>query len=106
MKLKKLNTKFAQPKDRINVWFAAFGILGIVICSQLVLTSLLADKGEEVARFEARASSLARENENLRREVSNQTSLANVSKQAESLGLIRTSSIIYIDLSSSVASLQ
>jgi cell division protein FtsL len=74
-------------------------ILGLVLILSLVqlfISHRLATSGERVKEFEVRADQIKEENALLEEEVGQMGSLSRVSREAEKLGLVRTSSILYL----------
>lgn len=88
-----------------KIWHILFGVVGLVIFAQLVVTNILAVKGEVVSELEGKASVLSRENQSLREEMSAKGSITHISKKAQELGLVKASNVVWVDLSNPVASL-
>lgn len=74
-------------------------ILGLVLVLcliQLFISHRLATAGEKVKEFEVRAGQIKEENNLLEEEISQMGALSRVSQEAEKLGLVRTSNILYL----------
>lgn len=68
------------------------------IAGQLVVSNTFAGSGQELASVEKRIEQVKQENSILHEKVGSASSLQQVAKAAESLGLARPTSIIYIGL--------
>ncbi|HBL52227.1 MAG: hypothetical protein A3D24_02085 [Candidatus Blackburnbacteria bacterium RIFCSPHIGHO2_02_FULL_39_13] len=90
-----------RTKERI--WYGVFGVLGIVILAQIIITGMYAGKGMEWTKLKTRASDLARENQQLQQDLAQKTSLQEVSSRAQTLGFVKSSSVVYADFATSVA---
>ncbi len=74
-------------------------ILGLVLVLcliQLFISHRLATSGEKVAELEVRAAQIEAENNLLEEEISQMGALSRVSQEAEKLGLVRTSNVLYL----------
>jgi hypothetical protein len=93
---------FIKPtggKRNLNTfWIALFSILGFVIAAQLIVSNALASRGQELSKLEKQAAELSRQNTDLYSELSSQTSLNNIAKAADQLGLVQASSIEYVTI--------
>lgn len=63
---------------------------------QLFISHRLATAGERVKEFEIRAVQIKEENNLLEEEVSQMGALSRVSQEAEKLGLVRASNVLYL----------
>src|SRR5688572_26623406 len=91
---------------RSKSWFIIFAGLLFVVMAQLIVSNMLASKGDEMVSLEKQIVQLGRENQNARQEMAEKASLAQVSRSIEQLGFVAPASIIYVDLTQPVASLQ
>lgn len=80
-----------------------FSALFLVLAAQLVVSNVLAGRGGELVALEEQATQLARENEELRTQIVQQSSLQKISFAAEEAGFVKPESIVYIKLSEPVA---
>ena len=83
----KIDLKTVEAKKRRRPWVIIFGLLGIVITAQLVITNILASRGDELSKLEAKANEIARQNQNLREELVKKTSLTKINEESQNLGL-------------------
>lgn len=86
------------------------GILSIALFSaaaliQLVASNALAGKGGELGELEREGSRLSYQNQLLKSELAEKSSLTAIASQSTELGLTKPESIIYVDLSEAVAAL-
>lgn len=100
---KSLNSNYRGVRGKI--WYIVFSLLVVIISAQLVVTNILASKGEELRRLEAKSEQLERENRALQEELAVKTSLVVISRSAENLGFVKSNNLLYLDLSNPVASL-
>lgn len=103
--IKKIDLKNLEAKRKRRPWFVIFSILLVVVAAQLIVTNMLAVRGEELTRLEAQASQVAKENQTIREDLAQKTSLSHISQKSEEIGLLTPTEIIYLDLSEPVASL-
>lgn len=68
------------------------------VAGQLVVSNVFAGGGQELASVEKRIEQVKRENSILREKVGSASSLQQIAAAAALLGLVRPTSIIYIDL--------
>jgi len=99
----KIDLKTVEAKKRRRPWVIIFGLLGIVITAQLVITNILASRGDELSKLEAKANEIARQNQNLREELVKKTSLTKINEESQNLGLGIPEKIIYLNLAETVA---
>lgn len=99
-------TSIHQTKKSNRPWYFLFGLAGIVIFAQLIVTNVLAVQGEEAAMLEQRKAGLLQENRNLREQLSAQGSILHISQKATGLGLTKSPDVVWVDLSAPVASLE
>ena len=85
------------------MWVVMFGIIAVIFLVQLVITSTLASRGQELSDLDSQAALLARENQSIKEELAQKTSLLKISAKAQELGLIKPDSVVYVDVSSPVA---
>lgn len=72
------------------------GLVLILCLIQLFISHRLATAGEKVAELEVRAAQIEAENNLLEEEISQMGALSRVSQEAAKLGLVRTSSVLYL----------
>ncbi|MCL5676151.1 MAG: hypothetical protein M1120_03435 [Patescibacteria group bacterium] len=80
-----------------------FLLVAVLFVLQISLSGILATSGDKLDLLTQRALSLETENENLTQTISEQTSLTNISRQAELMGFGKTKNIIYMPEQTSVA---
>lgn len=68
----------------------------LLIIIQLIVSNMTAGNGEELAKVENQIQEVARRNNLLREEIAQHTSLTEIAKQQETLGLIQPTSILYL----------
>lgn len=78
-------------------------ILAVTVFLQLLVTGVLAGRGDELAKLEREAERMQRENSVLRQGLAEKSSLAEISSAAEKLGFAKPEAFVYINLSESVA---
>lgn len=86
-----------------KTWLAAGLLLTAAFAGQLVVTHILAGRGEELARLEREAAKVARENQILRQELSQKSALSHIASESGRLGLGKPEKILYPSLSWPVA---
>jgi len=89
-----MNQKRKVQKHQLT--FIVIILVLILSLVQLLISHRLATTGEVVKKLEVRASQIEQENAFLEEEISQKGSLSEVSQKAEQLGLVRTSSILYL----------
>jgi len=89
-----MNQKIKIQKHQLT--FIVITLVLILSLVQLLISHRLATTGEVVKKLEIRASQVEKENAFLEEEISQKGSLSEVSQKAEQLGLVRTSSILYL----------
>lgn len=70
---------------------------------QLVVTTVLAGRGDEVAKLEEEAKRVERENGVLKQELAQKSSLHEILSEAEKLGFTQPESFVYINTTEPVA---
>lgn len=95
----KQNFKFSR------LWIVALPLLFAVLAIQLVASNALAGKGGDLRDLEKEASRLSYQNQLLKSELAEMSSLSRIASQSAELGLGRPESVIYADLSQPVAAL-
>lgn len=88
-------TKKKKSKNH-KLTFIIVGLILILLLIQLFITHRLATAGEVVKEFETKAFQIDQENTVLKEEISKMGSLSRISQEAKKLGLVRTSSILYL----------
>lgn len=78
--------------------------LGVVFAGQLIVSSILAGKGGELAVLQNRTRDLSRQNQYLQQELASRTSLLHIETVSREIGFVKPESTIYINLSLPVAS--
>lgn len=86
-------------------WYVVFGLVGAIIFAQLIVSGAWASKGEELNKLDAKVVKLAKENQELQADLSSKASLQELSAKAQELGFVKQNSIVYVDLTHSVAAL-
>ncbi len=99
MKLKTENLKLKTSK----IWLVVFGLLAAVIGIQLMMSNILAVRGNELSGLEKQAAALSRNNQTIKQEMSRHSSLTNIASMAESLGMVKPESLLYIDITAPIA---
>lgn len=95
----KQNFKFGR------LWIVLLSLLTVVLGIQLIASNALAGKGGELGELEKKASSLSYQNQLLKSELAQKSSLSLIASQSAELGLAKPESIIYAELSQPVAAL-
>lgn len=103
--MKKIDLKNIERKRLRRPWFIIFSILILVVAAQLVVTNILAVGGQELSTLEGKALQISRENQILRENLSNKTSLSHISQKSEELGLTTPGQVVYVEAAQPVASL-
>lgn len=80
-------------------WVLVFGLLGIVITAQLIVSNLAAGKGHTLATLEAKAVQISRENQNLQEALSQSSSLTKLAQDAAGSGFAKPENIMYLEAS-------
>lgn len=101
----RVGQKVGKSLEIRGVWKATLGLLFGVAILQLLVSGMLAGKGEELARLNEEAHRLARENQILQEELSEKRALTKIAAETERLNLAKPTSVIYLDLSAPVAAL-
>lgn len=86
-------------------WALVLSILAVVIGAQLLVSNILSVRGSELAELERQASELARNNQLIKQEMAQHSSLSKIALFAESLGMVKPEQMLYIDVGQAVASL-
>ena len=81
-------------KERLTSFI--LGLVLVLCLVQLFISHRLATSGERVREFEVRAEQIKTENNLLEEEISQMGALSRISQEAEELGLVRTSNILYL----------
>lgn len=81
---------------KIPLTFIVIGLVLVLSLTQLLIAHRLATTGEVVKKFEIKAAEIEQENAFLKEGISQTGSLSEVFQKAEELGLVRTSSILYL----------
>lgn len=76
--------------------FVVFGLVLLLCLIQLFISHRLAVAGEEVKKLEIKAAQIEKENVFLEEEISSMGSLSRIYQEAERLGFVRTSSVLYL----------
>ncbi|MBI2268274.1 MAG: hypothetical protein HYU80_02360 [Candidatus Blackburnbacteria bacterium] len=88
---------------RGKLWILLFiPLVGSVIL-QLVIVNAVAGDGKELSKIERQIEKTRKENNILREETAHARSLREISKIGAELGLLKPTSIVYIDLSAGQA---
>lgn len=95
--------KILNIKNKILIIVLSF--LGVVFAGQLVVSSILAGKGGELAILQNRARDLSRQNQYLKQELASQTSLLHIEALIKERGFVKPESTVYINLRLPVASI-
>lgn len=103
--IKKIDLKSIETKRKRRPWVIIFSVLFVVVAAQLIVTNMLAVRGEELSRLETQAAQISRDNQKIREDLAQKTSLSHISEKSEELGLITPSEVVYLDLAEPVASL-
>lgn len=77
--------------------------LGITVFFQLFITTVLAGRGNEVAKLEEEVKKVERENGVLKQELAQKSSLHEILFEAEKLGFKQAESFVYINTTDPVA---
>lgn len=94
------------PKFKSNKFLmVALLLLLAAVIVQLVASNALAGRGGELGELEKEASRLSYENQLLKSELAQKSSLSAIASQSATLGLAKPESIIYADLAQPVAAL-
>lgn len=86
-------------------WIVIFSVLAMVIGTQLLVSNILSVRGSTLAELEKQASELARNNQLIKQEMAQHSSLSKIALSAESLGMVKPEQMLYIDVGQAVASL-
>lgn len=78
-------------------------VLGITVFFQLVITTVLAGRGDEMAKLEEEAKRVERENGILKQELAQKSSLHEILSEAEKLGFTQPEAFVYINTTEPVA---
>ncbi|MDO8503168.1 MAG: hypothetical protein Q7S60_00610 [bacterium] len=100
----KLKTQRSKVKSG-KLWIAVLSVLLAVLAIQLIASNALAGKGGELGELEKKVSSLSYQNQLLKSELAQKSSLSLIASQSAELGLAKPESIIYAELSQPVAAL-
>mgnify|MGYP001619902308 FL=1 len=103
-----MRTKFIIHNSQFKLrrgWVLVLSILAFVIGAQLLVSNILSVRGSELAELEKQASELARNNQLIKQEMAQHSSLNKIALSAESLGMVKPEQILYIDVGQAVASL-
>lgn len=95
------NVKFGKK----GLWIVILSFLGVVFAGQLIVSSVLAGKGGELAVLQNRTLDLSRQNQYLKQELASQTSLLSIEAVSRKRGFVKPESTVYINLSLPVASI-
>lgn len=88
-----------------KVGILSLALLAVAMIVQLVASNALAGRGGELGELEKEASHLSYQNQLLRSELAQKSSLSRIASQSAELGLTKPELIIYADLSQPVAAL-
>ena len=97
-------TKNIGVKNK-KIWVFVASVLAIVLTAQLVVSNILAARGNELAKLDKEAAILSRNNQTIKQEMSQHGSLTKIAVLAEGLGMVKPESLIYIDVGQAVAAL-
>lgn len=81
----------------------SLALLAVAVIVQLVASNALAGRGGELGELEKEASRLSYQNQLLKSELAQKSSLSAIASQSTELGLTKPELIIYADLSQPVA---
>lgn len=88
-----------------KILIAVLSFLGVVFAGQLIVSSILAGKGGELAVLQNRTRDLSRQNQYLKQELAGRTSLLHIEAISKERGFVKPESTVYINLSLPVASI-
>lgn len=94
-----------KSKPRTKLWVLAGAVIVAFAVLQLALTVFLGSKGEELAELEVQAAELERQNELIKQELTEKSSLSIISTRSEELGLGQPENYVYLNLVEPVAAL-
>ncbi len=78
------------------IWFLTLTV-GVLIGLELVIANHLATTGDQLAQINSEIERLKGENLQLRSEIAQKTSLVNIEKEAQKLGLVKASNYLYVN---------
>lgn len=98
-----MNIKLKSQMSK--VWVLVGGLLMVVLAAQLLVSNILSVRGSELAGLEREAAELARNNQIIKQEMAQHSSLSKIATTAENLGMVKPEQMLYIDVGQAVASL-
>lgn len=103
--IKRIDFNNLEKKKKKRPWYVVLSVLLIVVISQLVVTNILAVQGDKYSNLETETIQISRENQNLRKDLAQKTSLSHLYELSSNLGFISPTEILYVGGTESVASL-
>jgi len=85
-----------KKKRKYHFTSLVVGLVLVLCLVQLLISHRLATAGEVVKQLEVRAAQIKQENDLLEEEVSQMGALSRIAQEAQRLGLVRTSSVLYL----------
>jgi cell division protein FtsL len=96
--MKKFNEQkeLDQRNKRKAFIISLFVLIFVMFGLQVVISNLISTSGDKIQLMEQRYQSLMVQNEDLKKQIAQNTSLANLQKLAEEMGFKKNDSVVYL----------
>lgn len=85
-----------KTQKKFNLTPFIFGLVFLLVLTQLAISHSLATRGERLRQLEVKARELQRENSILAEEINQAGSLSRIAQEAERLGLVKAGQVFHL----------